>query len=108
VVGGFDAGGRYATGVAVPAIGYLGPIRKADGPFLGKATAPFHRRVLSVSGNTGFLAGEVRDSRVRAKKKNHISYWSEVQEIYRSVAPSAARDSCDAAAGYCVTDTWPD
>ena len=39
-VGGFDASGRYATGVAVPAIGYLGPIRQADGPFLGKATAP--------------------------------------------------------------------
>ena len=57
VVGGFDAGGRYATGVAVPAIGYLGPIRQADGPFLGKATAPSTGRVLTVSGSTGFLAG---------------------------------------------------
>jgi hypothetical protein len=39
-------------------------------------------------------AAEVRDPRVRVKKKNHVSYWSEVQEIYRSNSPAAAREMC--------------
>ena len=34
------------------------------------------------------------DPRVRIRTKSHVSYWTEVQEIYRSNAPAAAREMC--------------
>ncbi len=37
---------------------------------------------------------EIRDPRVRVKKKDHTKYWAEVQQIYIENSPAAAENIC--------------